>query len=102
MVISFQSKQLLFSRSLGQRKKWHQIINDFVMRDEEFRCSRYYYFFVLYKYTMLTTSCIIPWDLGFVDHQIILKLSLGYSVLRSKIGDKNTFGYYQGFGAKSL
>jgi len=51
---------------------------------------------------MLTTSCIIPWDLGFVDHQIILKLSLGYSVLRSKIGDKNTFGYYQGFGAKSL
>ena len=49
---------------------------------------------------MLTTSCIIPWDIGFVDPPIIPKLSLGYSALRSKIEDKNTFGFHQESGAK--
>ena len=60
MVISFQSKQPLFSRSLGQSKKWHQIIKCLCNKDGKFSCNRYRYFFGLYKQTMLIISCIIP------------------------------------------
>ena len=81
MVISFQSKQPLFSRSLGQRKKWASNHKMFCNKDGEFRCSRFRYFFVLYKQTMLTTSCIIPWDIGFVDPPISSKIKSSVAAL---------------------
>jgi|SRR3954454_11443131 hypothetical protein len=70
----FKANSPFLVEALDRGRNGHQMIKCFVIRDGEFRCSRYRYLYVLYKYTMLTTSCIIPWDIGFVDPPISSKI----------------------------